>query len=984
MRTRQAFILVILFSIASILAAQNTETKYFEEKILSSFETWDVNCNGPNSTISFVLPEGALYDITSIDFGYSYQAMPGFAPINQRSQLYFENLDKESPIYTGTIEDAGETEIYEQTGFSSFNDTFCGNDTLKFQLRLWREEGLTSCSDEHFVPMNSFFVKLYYSDMYAAKVIIGDSVKSSVLDVKGNIKIANIQEIEAESGMMKFDATLNDFQGYDGYEWRSFTNHAQLLDQDSDTKITVEQSPDDDVVKIYNEGVHYFSFDRGRIDVLNNGKSVFLGNQAGKMHSGSEVGNVAIGDSALTANITKLGIVAIGNKALKNNGSTGILPKSGADNSAIGYESMEENTSGYKNTAVGYRSLSDNTSGNFNVAIGSNSMENNISGYSNVGVGMIALAKNETGYQNIAIGRSALTNNISGDNNISMGSYALSDNISGINNIAIGTGSLRFGTVQSSNIAIGFEALSKNGSGNTDTTLGIQNTAVGHESQSQSIVGNSNTSIGFQTLKNNTAYQNTALGALSLQSNLGGFDNTAVGFESLNSNTTGTKNTAFGSRALSQSSSSNNTAIGSESMQNHVFGSYNTALGYRSLQNGNGGNYNTTIGSSTLINNSGNYNTALGYNVLKVNTSGFENTYIGSNSGGSNTSGKRNVALGFESLNGNQSADELTAIGYRALSLNTLGEGNTAVGYSVLLDNVSGDHNTAVGYTALFENTANRNTAMGYQSLRNSTSGHDNTAFGNNSMEMNTNGFDNVGVGSDALSTNTSGFYNVALGSSALKNLTSGEGNIAIGFGAFSQSGTFDVCTSIGYNADGGYTNSTALGYSAALSSGNQVRIGNAFVSSIGGFANWSNVSDRRFKKDIQSNVKGLDFINNLRPVTYHYDIDAIKDFHNENNMAFPDKIELGSNAESKLLSGFIAQEVEQAAIGLGYDFSGVDKPEGEGSYYGLRYAEFVVPLVKAVQEMDQKIQNYENVIKLLQEQNAQLQVRLSTLEKER
>jgi hypothetical protein len=51
--------------------------------------------------------------------------------------------------------------------------------------------------------------------------------------------------------------------------------------------------------------------------------------------------------------------------------------------------------------------------------------------------------------------------------------------------------------------------------------------------------------------------------------------------------------------------------------------------------------------------------------------------------------------------------------------------------------------------------------------------------------------------------------------------------------------------------------------------------------------------------------------------------------------------------------TGFIAQEVESAAKALGYDFSGVDVPVGEGDHYGLRYAQFTVPLVKAVQELD-------------------------------
>jgi len=65
--------------------------------------------------------------------------------------------------------------------------------------------------------------------------------------------------------------------------------------------------------------------------------------------------------------------------------------------------------------------------------------------------------------------------------------------------------------------------------------------------------------------------------------------------------------------------------------------------------------------------------------------------------------------------------------------------------------------------------------------------------------------------------------------------------------------------------------------------------------------------------------------------------------------------------------TGFIAQEVEKVAKELGFDFSGVDIPENEDDYYGLRYAQFVVPLVKAVQEQQQMITQ-------LQKENAELQ----------
>jgi len=58
---------------------------------------------------------------------------------------------------------------------------------------------------------------------------------------------------------------------------------------------------------------------------------------------------------------------------------------------------------------------------------------------------------------------------------------------------------------------------------------------------------------------------------------------------------------------------------------------------------------------------------------------------------------------------------------------------------------------------------------------------------------------------------------------------------------------------------------------------------------------------------------------------------------------------------------------VEEAAIELGFDFHGVDKPKNENSHYGLRYAEFVVPLVKAMQEQQAIIEKLEKRIEELE-----------------
>ena len=84
--------------------------------------------------------------------------------------------------------------------------------------------------------------------------------------------------------------------------------------------------------------------------------------------------------------------------------------------------------------------------------------------------------------------------------------------------------------------------------------------------------------------------------------------------------------------------------------------------------------------------------------------------------------------------------------------------------------------------------------------------------------------------------------------------------------------------------------------------------------------------------------------------------MDAIAKFNKT-----PDSLRLPEAERQKaaeLQTGFIAQEVEQAARSVGFDFHGVDKPKNENDHYGLRYAEFVVPLVKAVQEQQKMIEN--------------------------
>lgn len=317
------------------------------------------------------------------------------------------------------------------------------------------------------------------------------------------------------------------------------------------------------------------------------------------------------------------------------------------------------------------------------------------------------------------------------------------------------------------------------------------------------------------------------------------------------------------------------------------------------------------------------------------------------------------------------------------LDFNT--QSNTTFGYQALANVSSGYDNVAIGYQSLYSNTGGtENFACGTKAMYYNTTGTDNVAIGSIALQKNSTGDYNTALGTGALYLNTNGAENVAVGYFALGN-TTGIQNTAVGTYTLMASSTGSYNTSVGYNAGimpfsfANYNNNTTLGYSTYGTADNQVRIGDGDVTSIGGYVNWSNISDGRFKKNIKENVAGLAFINKLKPVTYNLDITGIdnkffpegkKDKNGKLIQLTAKQKEARQQKEKIVYSGFVAQDVEKAAKELNYDFSGVDAPKNDHDLYGLRYAEFVVPLVKAVQELsamnnekDEKINNLQQQI---------------------
>ncbi|MET3027060.1 tail fiber domain-containing protein [Flavobacterium sp. UW10123] len=352
--------------------------------------------------------------------------------------------------------------------------------------------------------------------------------------------------------------------------------------------------------------------------------------------------------------------------------------------------------------------------------------------------------------------------------------------------------------------------------------------------------------------------------------------------------------------------------------------------------------------ANTNWNTTGNTGTTPGTNF--IGTKDDQDLVFKRNNTESGKIAVNNTSFGINALASN-TGNYSVAFGSRALFRNTIGAGLVAIGSDALLYNTTGSNSIAIGYNCLQSNTTgSNNVSIGMQSMLLNTTGNSNVSIGVSTMSQNSSGSYNVAIGDAAMGKNISGKFNTALGSSSLDLLNSGDSNIAFGNNAGSyfgvNSGLGDIkflaaannSIFIGANTRALANNSVneiVIGSNVIGKGSNTVTVGDANMISIGGYTAWSNYSDQRLKKDIVSSTYGLNFINKLRPVTYHM-----------------------KTGTTDLQTGFIAQEVEAAANGIGYKFSGVVKPTNENDYYSLRYSEFVVPLVKAVQEQQTQIES--------------------------
>ena len=382
--------------------------------------------------------------------------------------------------------------------------------------------------------------------------------------------------------------------------------------------------------------------------------------------------------------------------------------------------------------------------------------------------------------------------------------------------------------------------------------------------------------------------------------------------------------------------------------------------------------YNVAAGHHSMYHNqTGVINAAIGSEALFSDTTGNNNVAIGYRAAYRDSSGTNNIAIGYAALYYKNNGEALIAIGDSALysSSSTSSQYDVAIGSRALMYQRYNRNSTALGNSALYHSRDYPQTAVGFHAGYNSLFGPMSTIFGSESAFNQYRGRGNTIVGFQALYllTYSSNSFHTAAGYKALYHVKA-QYNTGVGYKALYSDSTGSNSTALGTRAfvHGNYTNSMGLGFNAEVTADNQIRLGNTQITGIGGYANWSTLSDGRFKKDVKENVPGMALIMRLRPVTYRLNMNAL-----DKRFPAPESFRLPGAEAAKAAewqTGFIAQEVEQAAGELGFDFHAVDKPKNPHDLYGLRYAEFVPVLVKGIQELQNDLQEHDRQLRRMDE----------------
>lgn len=743
--------------------------------------------------------------------------------------------------------------------------------------------------------------------------------------------------------------------------------------------------------------------------------------------------NIAMGTSSLRSNTSGIYNIGLGYQTLFRN-------TTGRYNIAFGSNSMLANTTGVHNVALGSNTLSKNTTGGYNFAGTVNSLLNNTTASHNIGIGYLALQFTTTGGANLGLGTQALRFNTTGIHNIAFGAYSAQQNTTGRYNIAAGQYALRFNKVGHYNVALGYRAgWSALGSGNVflgkhagynevgSNKLYIDNTSTADPL----IYGDFATNLlRVNGTLHATAHIQDSNDALGVNGQVLGRDAGGVVWQDASTLPSGGTNGQIlatdGSGAYywtNDQDTDTNTQLNQEQVQDFIgpMLSGNTESGITVTYDdaGNEIDFVNTAPDQVVSLNAG----------TGINVTGSYPNYTVSSSAGSDTDWTestssvynltKNIGIGM-----NSPPDKLTVVGRINQRFPTASSYSVALGHNAGNINASGVYNVSIGYGAGQQNTGSGNVFIGEEAGQNtpssSTSG--NVLIGKEAGQNLTanpgfGAFGNILIGRYAGKHSIGGF-NFYLGQSSGENsdgvnniflgLNSGKNNLGSNSVAIGQTcgsnneGDYNVFmgfqtginhTTGGYNTllgsysntttNAGITNSVVLGATGTVNASNKVYF-HSNGGEITGDVDYTAPSDARFKENIKEDVPGLDFITRLKPVTYDFNH---KEYKAHLVQLLPDSVQsfhldsLEYNNTKGI--GFIAQEVDQVLRDMNIEFSGLHRPDPSNptSHYTIGYSQFVMPLVKAVQEQQGLIEGQQRIINEQENKNIELQELLESSE---
>lgn len=479
--------------------------------------------------------------------------------------------------------------------------------------------------------------------------------------------------------------------------------NSRLQDADANTKIEVEQSPNNDKIIFTQNGTEYHKMNKATLEFNNSRDNLYIGNASGQSDPLTiSTNNIGIGSNSLQNNSNGNSQIAIGKNTLK-------IIASGENNIAIGSDVLSNKTAGNYNTAIGTSAGLNNSIGHTNTLIGAFSGQNN-NGSGNVfigfGSGWDVLGDNKLIIQNSTTSIPLISGNFATkivqiNDKLSTKSFAMQN---GANNGYIlqsdASGNATWvnpSTLPESDPKVATtitNSLSKwNGSSLVNSQITDNGTGVG--------IGTTNPTAKLDV---NGSIKGTLISANALQL----IDGATTGYI-LQSGTIGdahwvdplTLNTA--TKPLIADTDAN-TKVEVEKTPNED----------KIVFTQNGTEYHR-MNKATLEFNNSRSNIYLG-NASGLNdplTSSTNNIGIGLNSLQNNTAGSAQIAIGRNTLKTFANGQNNIALGTDALMNKSNGHFNIAIGTSAGLNNINGNSNILIGSSSGQNNNGSRNIFIG-------------------------------------------------------------------------------------------------------------------------------------------------------------------------------------------------------------------------------------------------------------------------------